>query len=397
MDLTIYNNKLSGRIAAISSKSYAQRALFLTLLSEGDSEIIIKDYSDDIEMAKAITSKIKSSTNVDDYLELDMGESATCLRLIIPILGVLGQKAILIRRKSLVSRTIDLYHQILPKHGMKIKEDGDKVIIDGKLHAGSYTLPGNVSSQFISGLLLALGSLEQKSKVQVSTEIESLAYINMTMDIMKKFFGYVSKDGNNFICGGGYQGTKYICEGDWSSSLFFLVGGAEVLGLNKDSLQADIKAIDYLRKLGYTNQSQKNFLLKRTISPEKNRTLDASQMPDAIPILSIASALVPGHTEVINVSRLRLKESDRVKSTCHMLENLGLDIDIGPNNFSFYSNDSLKSCKIDSHGDHRIAMSASIAGTFANGAIKIMKADCISKSYPEFYKDFKKLGGFYVK
>ena len=397
MDIIIKNNKLRGSIPAISSKSYAQRALFLSLLAQGNSDIEIHNLSDDIKMAMDISQAIKTNEDKISYLNLNMGESATCLRLIIPILAVLGQNSRLKREGTLASRTIDIFLDLLPKHGVKIWEEDDFVFIEGQLKSGNYSLPGNISSQFISGLLIALGSLEKESKLIISTEIESLAYIEMTMDLMKQFGGKVKRQGNTFSCQGPYKPCSYSTEGDWSSALFFLVAGAELKGLNPNSLQADMNALSYLKTLGYENISNDGFLLKQVNTFADRRILDASNMPDSIPILSIASALAKGHTEVINIKRLRLKESDRVESTCQMLENLGVKVDIGENSFSFNSVESFKSCTIDSFMDHRIAMAASIAAGFASGPVKVIDAQVVSKSYPGFFDDFSSLGGEYVK
>lgn len=397
MDITIKNKRLNGSVAAISSKSYGQRALFLSILAEGNSKIEIENISDDIKMAIDITNKIKSSNDKNKYLELNMGESATCLRLIIPILCVLGQNAKLKRESTLINRTIDIFLNLLPKHGVNIWEEDEYVFVKGQLKNGNYTLPGDISSQFISGLLIALGSLKKTSTINISTKIESLAYIEMTINLMEKFGAKITKSNNTFTCQGPYKACDYKVEGDWSSALFYIVGGVEVKGLRLDSLQADMKALEYLETLGYENISNKGVCLRQVNSYTNERILDASNMPDAIPILSIASALTKGKTKVINIERLRLKESDRVKSTCQMLENLGVEVELDESSFSFNSVSYFKSCTIDSFMDHRIAMAGSIAATFAEGPVKILNAQVVSKSYPNFYKDFLSLGGEYVK
>lgn len=397
MDIIVKNKKLEGSIRAISSKSYSQRALFISLLARGQSEIVINDLSDDIRAALAIVDKIKSHGDRKTYLDLDMGESATCLRLLIPILGVLGQNASLVRRGSLAGRPLGPFMDLLPAKAYMIREDGPRLILSGRLREGFYEIDGNISSQFISGLLLALGSLEKTSQIKVRPPMESLPYIEMTMEVMEDFGGRVERQGNTFTCGGGYSPRSYEVEGDWSSALFFLAAGCEVTGLNPSSLQADRLALDFFKDLGMGNISQNGFLMSQISEPLGERILDARHMPDAVPILSVLSARIPGRTRVINGARLRLKESDRIRSTVSMLEALGVDVLEEEDGFSFTAAEGFRPAQIDSFSDHRIAMSAAIASGFARGPIKILGADSVSKSYPGFFGDLEKLGGSYVK
>lgn len=406
MNRIIENKKLSGEISAITSKSYAHRAIFCAALAKGESVIEIDELSKDIEAslnaAKSLGVRIKKIGN-KFYINppkkflgpvtVDVFESGTTLRFLLPVIAALGLEAKIIRRGSLVGRTNSVYFHEFPKHGVEIKEVGDSIYLRGKLRDFNFTLPGNISSQFISGLMLASGFCQEDFNIRLTSETESKPYIHMTIDVMKNFGVEVIEGKNSFTCRGKFSPANYVVEKDWSNALFFLAAGVRVLGLNKNSLQGDRHALDFLKDLGYVNISKDEIQLKKVRDAKKNVILDAKNIPDAVPILSIMAALSKTHTEVINIKRLRLKESDRVKSTVEMLENLGVEVKLFEDSFSFRGVKKFKSAKIDSHNDHRIAMAASIAATFAEGPIIINDSQCVEKSYKNFYEDFKSLGG----
>lgn len=406
MNRIIENKKLSGEISAITSKSYAHRAIFCAALAKGESVIEIDELSKDIEAslnaAKSLGVRIKKIGN-KFYINppkkflgpvtVDVFESGTTLRFLLPVIAALGLEAKIIRRGSLVGRTNSVYFHEFPKHGVEIKEVGDSIYLRGKLRDFNFTLPGNISSQFISGLMLASGFFQEDFNIRLTSETESKPYIHMTIDVMKNFGVEVIEGKNSFTCRGKFSPANYVVEKDWSNALFFLAAGVRVLGLNKNSLQGDRHALDFLRDLGYVNISKNEFQLKKIRDGKKNVLLDAKNIPDSVPILSIMAAHSNTHTEVINIKRLRLKESDRVKSTVEMLENLGVEVKLFEDSFYFRGVKKFKSAKIDSHNDHRIAMAASIAATFAEGPIIINDSQCVEKSYKNFYEDFKSLGG----
>ena len=406
MNRIIENKKLSGEISAITSKSYAHRAIFCGSLARGESVIEINDLSKDIEASlnavKALGVRVKKIGNKFYFnppekfsgpVTIDVNESGSTLRFLLPVLAALGLEAKVIRRGSLVGRTNSVYFHEFPKHGVEIKEVGDTIYLRGKLKDFNFTLPGNISSQFISGLMLASGFCQEDFNIRLTSETESKPYIDMTIDVMKNFGVEVIEGKNSFTCRGKFSPANYVVEKDWSNALFFLAAGVRVLGLNKNSLQGDRKALEFLRDLGYVNISKEDFQLKKIRDGKKNVLLDAKNMPDAVPILSIMAALSNTDTEVINIKRLRLKESDRVKSTVDMLENLGVQVKLSEDSFSFRGVEKFKSAKINSYSDHRIAMAASIAATFADGPIIINDSQCVEKSYKNFFDDFKSLGG----
>lgn len=406
MNVIVKPEKLKGSINAISSKSYAHRALFCAALSKGENQIKIDILSDDIKstinVLKEMGVNITKDKNIftiippekyKNNLILNVGESGTTLRFLIPTIAVLGLKVQIIRMGTLINRTNSVFFDILPEKGLNIYEKNESIYMESKIDSGEYTLDGDVSSQFISGLIIALSSLEKESVVIVKKTLESKPYVDMTVDVVNSFGAKVIEKDNRYLISGKYKNTNYNIENDWSNALFFLCAGIEVKGLNLDSKQADKASLEYLKDLGINNISDSEVLLRKTDMPKEIRIIDAKNMPDSVPILSMISATIKGFTKIINIKRLRLKESDRVKSTVEMLENLGVKVTLEEDCFYFNSVDKFKSCRINSYNDHRIAMTAAIASIYSKGNIEIIKAESVNKSYINFFDDFKSLGG----
>lgn len=402
----VENKKLKGEIPGITSKSYAHRAIFCAGLAKGNSILEIDNLSKDIEASlnsmEALGVKLERDGNkflisppeeFNKRARIDVGESGTTLRFILPILGALGIEAEVIRRGSLVGRTNSVYFDLLPKHGVSIREDKEKIFISGKLKNYKFELPGNISSQFISGLMLASGGAEEVCEIKLTTERESKPYIDMTIDVMEKFGVKVEENENSYNYRGSFIGQDYIVEKDWSNALFFLASGVEVKGLNKDSIQGDKKALKYFNELGLENISNNSYKFIKKNEAKDKIIIDAKNIPDTIPILSVLCGVYGKEIEVVNIERLKLKESDRIKSTVEMLERLGIRVSLKDESFSFNGIGEFNSCEIDSYNDHRIAMSATIAAGFAKGPIKILDSECVEKSYKDFYKDLESLGG----
>ena len=241
--------------------------------------------------------------------------------------------------------------------------------------------------------MLASGGAGEDCEIKLTTETESKPYINMTKDVMEKFGVKVEERDNLYYSKGNFIGQDYLVEKDWSNALFFLASGVEVMGLNKDSIQGDKEALKYFYELGLDNIYEDSYkFIKKSESKEKI-TIDAKNIPDTIPILSVLCGVYGKEIEVKNIERLRLKESDRVKSTVDMLEKLGVIVSLREDSFSFRGIKEFNSCEIDSFNDHRIAMSAAIAAGFAKGQVKIRDSECVDKSYKDFYKDLASLGG----
>lgn len=406
MNRLVENKKLKGEIPGITSKSYAHRAIFCAGHAKGNSILEIDDLSKDIEASlnsiEALGVKVERDRNkfyisppeeFNKKAIIDVGESGTTLRFILPILGALGIEAEVIRRGSLVGRTNSVYFDLLPKHGVSIREDKEKIFISGKLKDYKLELPGNISSQFVSGFMLASGGAGKVCEIKLTTERESKPYIDMTIDVMEKFGVKVEESDNSYYCSGSFIGQDYIVEKDWSNALFFLASGVEVKGLNKDSIQGDKEAIKYFNELGLENISNNSYKFIKKNEAKDKIIIDAKNIPDTIPILSVLGGIYGNEIEVVNIERLKLKESDRIKSTVEMLEKLGVRVTLKEDSFSFKGIKKFNSCEIDSYNDHRIAMSAAIAAGFAKGPVKIIDSECVEKSYKDFYKDLGSLGG----
>lgn len=410
MDLLVNNKRLEGKIEAIASKSYAQRAIFMSLLAKGTSYIKINRLSDDIRvalgLAKSLGAKIKEKEGTYEIegpmtfpnkAVLDVGESGTSLRLILSILVSLGIDSQIIRRGSLVARTNSELFNLFREKNIEVKEDKERIFIKGSLEAGVYRIRGDISSQFVTSLLIGLANLKGQSEIILTSPLESKPYVDMTIDLMGKFSVKVYEIDGGYLVKDTYKPSIYECEGDWSNALFYLVSGCKVTGLDYDSFQGDKRAIEFLKDLGYSFKTDDGAYLLKNNQAKEYRVIDAKNMPDTVPILSLASLREKGITRVINTKRLKLKESDRVDTTCQMLRALGAEVEVGEEYFAFLSPKNLRSGIINSFNDHRIAMTAAIAGTFADGPIKIMNAECVKKSYEGFFEDFYKVGGeFYV-
>lgn len=256
--------------------------------------------------------------------------------------------------------------------GAKIS-DAFPLEISGKADKKEYSIVGNVSSQFVSGLLIALSI--SGGKLKVTEPIESMPYIRMTVQMLENFGASVSKENNVFSVSGRCRGARIAVEGDWSNSLCWLAAGIKVNGLNRFSLQGDRRAADIIKNLG------------------NGIEIDASNIPDAVPIIAVCAATAKGKTVIKNASRLRYKESDRIATVSSMLKSLGADVSETADGLIISGKPYLDGGYTDSFCDHRIAFAASLAATKCKNEVIIGNAECIGKSYPDFFEIFNQLGG----
>ncbi|MGF3141448.1 3-phosphoshikimate 1-carboxyvinyltransferase [Facklamia sp. P13064] len=420
MDIQIMPHSLKGSISAIPSKSDAHRALFAASLANGPSTIYLDRLSKDLEATLTCIEGLGCLVHHDSDQKayhilpdahsmkrhFNVGESGTSLRFLIPILASRlekNQQVEILRQGSLINRTNQPYWDLFDQLGIYWQEEGPSIWLSGKLEAGNYQLPGNVSSQFISGLALALAHLNKASQIKLTSPLESAAYVDMTLASLKEFskrIDFSHQTQAYHLLAGPIQAAPYQVEGDWSNALFFLVAGVQVLNLTFDSLQADRQALSYLDKLGYpipepAKQSTDYHPSKTSTASNQIVEIDARQLPDAIPILTLAAARKAGITRIVNGQRLRLKESDRIESTVALMQALGVYIQAEADGFILQGGQGFHGGIVDTFQDHRIAMTAAIAGSFAQEPVIIKGADCVSKSYPHFFDDFQKLGGIY--
>ena len=394
MDITITPHKLCGSLRAIPSKSQAHRLLICAAFADKKTVLQCPETNQDIEatvrclqsLGATITRTqeeyiVQPITAVPAKAVLHCGESGSTLRFMLPIIGALGVDTTFILEGRLPYRPLSPLWEEMKRNGCILLRPTETTIrCMGQLRSGCYTIDGSVSSQFITGLLFALALLPGENSLLVTGKIESKPYIEMTRNALQRFGvhtkGFVISATHLFSSPGNIE-----IEGDWSNGAFFLAANA--IGNN-----VDIYGLDPLSAQG--DRAVKDILKEITTS---EAVIDAADIPDLVPILSVAAATKHGAT-FTNIRRLRLKESDRVASVSSMLSQLGVCTEITENTLRIYPG-QFHSCTIDASGDHRIAMSAAIAATLADGPVTIIGAQCVSKSYPSFWEEYSRLGGQY--
>lgn len=422
--LKIESGPLSGRVLSQPSKSMAHRAILCALLAEGTSVIDNVVLSDDITatihacrgLGAEITVEnstvyqgrkrvfIQSSGKIQVTSPMiDCHESGSTARFIMPITRLCEEPVTLTGSGRLTTRPFDIYKRLFTEKGIHYSDDSGKMPIhlSGKLLPGEYILEGDVSSQFISGFLFVLPLLAGDSVIRIMGLVESKPYIAMTLDMLKQFgIDIVYEDDYKIFTIRGQQAYKpgnHVVEGDWSQAAFYCVLGAingniAIEGLNKDSLQGDQVIVDIIREMGapIVFKGSTLFIDKADI---KAVSVDVAQCPDLVPAISVAAALCHGRSVISNAARLRLKESDRIKSVCEELSKLGALVEELPDGLIINGFKQFKGGKVDGWNDHRIVMALAIASSRCEGVIEIVGYDAVTKSYPEFWDDLKSLGG----
>ncbi|MBR4725137.1 MAG: 3-phosphoshikimate 1-carboxyvinyltransferase [Lachnospiraceae bacterium] len=403
---TLECNGLSNDILATIN---CLKALGCDITTEDDSLIRV------IPLSSALSGSGDNLKNSDtestDKLTpniLPCRDSGSTLRFILPLAGVLNAQACFEMEGRLPERPLAPYDSELEAHGMKLRKDGNSLHCEGRLLPGNYTLPGNVTSQYISGLLMSLPFLGGDSTLTITGPIESSDYIHITEDVLRLA-------GIRFTCNNVYDGSdlvyhipggqrsqlpdKLSVESDWSGGAFFLCLGAlspagiTVRGLNTDSTQGDKAILDILKRFG-ADISIENDPADITVrhSALKGCEIDAAGYPDLVPIIGVIAAAASGTTRIINAGRLRLKESDRLKTTAEMLTVLGATVTEGEDSLTIEGRGSLKGGTIDSHDDHRIAMSAAVAASICDAPVIVTAPECVKKSFADFWEVFEELG-----
>lgn len=415
MNVTIKRAPLKGSIMIPPSKSLSHRAIIAASLAEGKSVISNVLFSKDIKAT--IDAMRACGATIEEYEDslviygsnvkrvknvINANESGSTIRFMIPIALVANEPMEFRGENHLVKRPLDTFFEIFDNQEIKYErgEDYLPLKVYSGLKSGVFKVRGDISSQFITGLLYALPLLDGDSKIEITTNLESKGYIDLTLDMLNKFGVTIeNKDYKEFIIKGNQKFTPYdyTIEGDFSQSAFFLVAdclGADIrlLAMNMDSHQGDKKILkdieDFNAKIHYENQE---LYAEPTIL--KGATIDFSQSPDLGPALTVLAALSPGTSEFINAGRLRIKECDRITCMREELEKMGAKIEEHEDGMTIYGVNSLHGAVVDSHNDHRVAMSLAMASLKCDGEIKILNAGCVSKSYPNFFSVFEKLGG----
>lgn len=403
-----------GCVRIPASKSQAHRLLICAALGQDKCVIrcdgISKDIAATIACLNALGAEIRETEpgvlRVRPIREtpagtrvLPCGESGSTLRFLLPVVGALGAEAVFHREGRLPQRPLAPLDAELRAHGMTVRQEGERLCCFGQLRPGDYSLPGNVSSQYISGLLMALPRLNGVSALTIEGKLESAAYVTMTEDALHLAGIKIEKDEQRYAIPGGQRGSisgEMQVEGDWSNAAFFLSIGAispegmQVSGLLDASSQGDRAVWEILRRFGAEGcVTADGHLIRR--GRLCAQTIDAAPIPDLIPVLSVVASVAEGETRIVNAGRLRLKESDRLMSTTRMLRSLGADITELEDGLVIRGKAQLTGGTVDAMGDHRIAMSAAVAACACTEPVTVMGAECVEKSYPRFWQDFEQL------
>ena len=394
MDITIHPKKLQGLIDIIPSKSQAHRYLICAALADGPTNIGCTETSRDMDATadclRALGADIARTdwgyrvtpiSQVPEQATLPCRDSGSTLRFLLPVAGALGVDATFRMEGRLPQRPLSPLWEEMERMGCILtRPTHDTIRCQGNLRPGSYTIPGNISSQYITGLLFGLSLLDGHSRIEITGKLESEPYVAMTRQTLRKFRVFATPD---FIKGGRtYRSPKNVqVEGDCSNAAFFQAAyqlGNPVMTvcpLETDSVQGDRVAAHLLFELKH------------------HQTIDASDIPDLVPILSVMAAANRGAV-FTNIARLRLKESDRVESTITMLRALGGKAEATGDTLTVFGT-GLTGGMVHSYNDHRIAMSAAIAATVCTEPVTILGAECVEKSYPKFWAEYARLGGNY--
>lgn len=412
--IKVSGKNLNGNISAIPSKSYAHRILIGAALSDRVTKIRFKGSSDDIDYTisslKSLGARIlpldeggvevHPIEKVKGRPNIDVGESGTTFRLLFPVATSIYDECKFMGKEGLARRPIVELMEALEAGGVGFDSDGLPFKTKRILSSGRFKIPGDVSSQYISGLLFAAPLLKGRSEIILTSKLESKPYIDITIDVLNDFGVQIKNTENGYIVEQQkYKSKKdYTVEGDWSNAAFFLVAGAlgqetTMTGLNMNSTQGDMKIVQVLKDLGAKVDISEDSI---TVTKDKLYPIevDLTEIPDSLPILAVAAAAVEdGISRFYNGKRLRLKESDRLNSVATMIKDLGGKVEEKEEEILIYGTGGLKGGITSSFGDHRLVMAASIASMISTGDVSIKNSEAVTKSYPEFFKDFQKLGG----
>ena len=404
----------SGTVFAPPSKSDVHRAIICAALSKGVCTISPVALSDDIKATIGCVEALGATATIENNIlavdgtrmfenktaELDCMESGSTLRFFIPVAAAGGVSAVFNGSGRLPERPIGIYTDVLPQKGIVCDTQGGLPLqISGQLKSGVFYVPGNVSSQFVSGLLFALPLLKGDSDIILTSPVQSAGYINMTIRTMSKFGIEVDMTDKGWHVRGGqhYIPTDYTTDGDWSQAAFFLVSGAvggevTVNGCNIDSSQGDRKIAAILRDFGAEVQQDGSSITVKK-APMSAVIIDASQIPDLVPVLAVCACFAEGTTRILRAERLRIKESDRLKTAAALLNSLGGKVTELPDGLEITGVPSLSGGSAEGFNDHRIVMSAATCAAGCTNAVTCSDAWSVNKSYPDFYKDYAEIGG----
>jgi 3-phosphoshikimate 1-carboxyvinyltransferase len=422
MNIVITPKPLHGFITIPSSKSMGHRELICAALAHGDSIVDNVTLSEDIEATCRVLTLLgariqsQSSRHVGrtcfaihggfqcqtQALMADCGESGSTLRFLIPVGIMSGNEVIYSGRGRLAERPLLPYYTLFDQYGISYTTTNGALplTVRGQLPAGDYALPGNVSSQFFTGLLLALPLAAGDSTVRSTTALESESYIALTLDCLRRHGITIGQpEPGVYVIPGNqqYKNGSFLTEGDFSQAAFWLTAGIlgqaiQCMGLDIASSQGDKAIVSIIRQMGGTLDVSYDGITAHP-SATTGVVIDAADCPDLVPIVTVLAACSSGQTHIVHAGRVRLKECDRLHAMAVELNKLGADIKEEPEGLVICGVPSLRGGRVQAWNDHRIAMALAVASQRCTGPLHIEGAECVRKSYPAFWQDFAALGG----
>jgi 3-phosphoshikimate 1-carboxyvinyltransferase len=410
----LFPSILNGEIKAPPSKSLSHRALICAALAKGQSIITNIAYSEDILATISALELMGAKFDKHDdrlivqgtrrikapHKAINCNESGSTLRFLIPIFSLSGKKISFTGNSSLINRPQSIYKKIFEEDNNTFELKDNKIVVNGSVTARKYILKGDVSSQFFTGLMFSLPLLKEDSIISIEGTLESKGYIDLTIRTLEEFGIEILELENGYFIKGNqsYEPTSFNIEGDYSQAAFFLVGGIlngriKVTDLEHESFQGDKAIIDVIKSMkGKIILTENGFITDS--SSTYGTTVDLSDFPDLGPIIALLGCLSEGKTRIINASRLRIKESDRIESTVRTLKALGANISSTKDEIIIKGKSTLKGgVTVDSYNDHRIAMMVSIAASISEEQVTLTNANAVNKSYPNFFEHYKSVGG----
>ncbi len=387
MKITIASGPLSGKMLMPPSKSYSHRALICAALGGGRA-VNVGD-SDDCRATESCLEALKIGA------PMDANESGSTLRFMVPLALALNGRVEIKGSPRLMERPLTDYFKIFGEQGISYALNDATLTAEGRLKSGDYTLSGDVSSQFLTGLLFALPLLSGDSRITLTTPLQSEGYVNMTLAVLREFGVSAEKTADGYFIKGNqsYKPAVYTVEGDFSQAGFFLaMGSVTCLGLNHASIQGDRATVDVYRRMGMKIDSVSGGY-KSDGTARLPIEADVSQIPDFVPVLAAVMATVKGESRIYNAGRLRLKESDRLSAVAEELGRLGADVTEGADYLVIRGGRPLRGAVCSAHNDHRIAMALAALSPHVEGELTIDGAECVKKSLPDFWDRFVRLGG----
>jgi 3-phosphoshikimate 1-carboxyvinyltransferase len=331
---------------------------------------------------------------------VDCNESGSTLRFLIPLAALDGIPTLFKGRGRLLDRPLGVYAELFASTGAAFERVKEGVLVRGPLRSGSYSLPGGVSSQFVSGLLFALPLLPGDSEIRLSTPLESRGYADMTAEVMRRFGVEALAEESAYTIKGGqrYRPAAYRVEADYSQAAFFLAAsmlgcGVDVAGLDPDSIQGDRAILAILKEMGAGITWSGGNGGGRVVSVRAGRmspvTMDARETPDLVPPVAVLCCFCDGVSRIVNAGRLRLKESDRLRALATELRKLGAGVTETEDSLSITGSGGLRGGNVDAWGDHRVAMALAVAAVRCEGTVYLSGWESVGKSYPDFWRDFE--------